>query len=401
MVYNTIFDRQELYAARIATEGFVDTPKCDLQRRYNIVPTQVAHLPPNATPGQVFERLFTRDMFEMCAEMTTDMLYQNGGPPQTTQTFMRYTGGYLWMCFRPQKRLTYHWKEPNKPEGMLSKNRWLFLHGARYIPTEALFAMVTSNTRNYLRIGSDVAIDELQTNFGGDSPCLNFNINKPHPWGHLVIMAAVKLANRSVIVSAKPRIPSYHTGHPTTHQVVRDIDDEMPTTPICYTTDSYYNTKGVRALFAEKGRFYIMAGKTDWIPHMWRTLHRNLPYLGWRQYYRAEDHTLCVSYFSGKKVNTMSNAFAPFQVGAPSPVEPPLYQAYRNTFNLIDLWDRIYFKMQFPHRQEGWENNLFDVVLKIALINAWVLFSANSDEDEMDIDAFGEAVAQHLLNYTA
>lgn len=255
------------------------------------------------------------------------------------------------MCIAPSAQLVNRWSEPYRIFGMLSKHDWLFIHYNRQFPLAFLFQQVGANTHRFVDIGTEITIDELQTNFSGDSPVLNFNQSKPHEWGHLIHQAAVKINNRSIIIATAPRLPDFHGGHPAVHEVVSHIDSQLEDRGrvLHYIMDSWFNTKGTRELLVERNRCYTMVGKTNNLPHMWRTLQFHLPFNEWRQKFHPTSNVLCVSFHSFKKTNTMSNAFTPIPALI-TPAQPPIYQVYRSSFNLIDLFDRVYFSIVFPHR---------------------------------------------------
>jgi len=94
----------------------------------------------------------------------------------------------------------------------------------------------------------------------------------------------------------------------------------------------------------------------------------------------------------------LSNAFDVGDLPPITPAIPPLFQVYRNNFNLVDLFNRIYFSIPFGHKQLGWENNFFDVFLKIALINSWVLFNASTHYAPLTIREFMARVVEYLYS---
>jgi len=107
-------------------------------------------------------------------------------------------------------------------------------------------------------------------------------------------------------------------------------------------------------------------------------------------------HQIFTTFHSNKKVNTLSNAF---NLGPPPPITPavpPLFQVYRNHFNLVDLHNRVYFSLKFHHKQQGWENLHFDVCLKIALTNAWILYNAATTRAPLNIRDFVAKVVEYL-----
>lgn len=391
--------QQQAYVLRCANEGIIESPKTLLTQRYADRISTIRRVPRSITPGEMFERIWSEDLNRSIVEAMNEDLEEQGKQRITVEMMRKYIAHYLYMCVVVCRNIVEHWRGGNKPEGAIAKHRWFHIHANREFPLLPLFARVTERTRYYLNIGSEVTTDELQTNYSGQSPVRNFNPSKPHAWGHLIYMTGVVVGGRTIIVAAKPRVPNYHRGHPQTHHVIEDLDLDLPQDqPIHYVCDSFYNTKGTREyLAAQPSRFYTMAGKTEWLPHVWRRLAHNLPHDEWAQLVSPGRHEIYTVYHSLKKVNTMSNAFDVAPLPPVVPALPPLYQVYRARFNLIDLFNRVYFSIQFPHKQLGWKTNFFDVVLKIAVINAWVLYNNSSGEPPLTIRDFIRDVAAYLF----
>jgi hypothetical protein len=389
-------NRLQRYLARLQQQNITASPLTLLQARYQMQDTMVTNVPHDITPGSMFDRIFDDGLKVLIVDYMNELLDEEGKRLISVKEFSLYLVQYLQLCAPTHRDIRHAWRAEYHDPRALSKHRFFHIHANREFPLQACFDYVIEKTLQYLILGSEVCIDELHTDFTGPSPVSAFNASKPHPWGQLVFLASLRLNGRSIIVGAKPKTPDFFQGHPKTDEVIKELNEALPVgATFHFTMDSFYNTKGVREYLDEQpNRFYTMAGKTEWFPHVWRVLQSGLPFGEWRQMVCAPKHLVFSCYHSNKKMNTLSNAFntTPALV---TPAIPPLYQVYRSHFNLVDLFNRIYFAIAFHHRQHGWQNNFFDVFLKIALINSWVLYNAATN-NTITIRDFIAHVVEHL-----
>lgn len=359
--------------------------------------TAVVNIPADITPGAMFTRIWDDDLQRLVVDMTNERLREERKRQITSSEFRLYLAQYLQTTLTNHRDIRNVWKDNNRDPRALSKHRFFHVQRHRTFPIIVAYDHITERTRHYVVLGSELCIDELQSDWSGYSPVTNFNPSKPHPWGQLSYLCAVRLNGRSLIISAKPRTPDYYEGHPTTHDVVRDLLEVLPQDDYHITMDAFYNTVKTREyLDNEPHRFYTMAGNIGWLPHVWRTMGHQLPHGQWRQMVCTPKHLVFSCFHSTKKVHTLSNAFTPTVPPPITPAIPPLFQVYRSNFNLVDLFNRIYFSIPFGHKQLGWENNFFDVFLKIALINSWVLFNAATHFNPLTIREFIARVVEYL-----
>jgi len=62
---------------------------------------------------------------------------------------------------------------------------------------------------------------------------------------------------------------------------------------------------------------------------------------------------------------------------------------------MIDLFDRLYFSIEF-HCQVGWKSDFLDVIFKIALNNAWVMYNS-IHPIQLSLADFMAAVSEELI----
>jgi len=134
----------------------------------------------------MFDLIWNEEATTAIMEMTNDTLTQNGQLPVTAPAIRRYIGTYLLMCVEPLPKLVDHWSPQNKHDGQLPKHQWMYIHANREIPTQHLFELIGRRSRLFVDVGTEVCVDELQTDFTGYSPVHVFNPSKPHAWEHLI-----------------------------------------------------------------------------------------------------------------------------------------------------------------------------------------------------------------------
>ena len=83
---------------------------------------------------------------------------------------------------------------------------------------------------------------------------------------------------------------------------------------------------------------------------------------------------IAIGYSSMKAVTTLSTKFRPSNNNATAPAISPIFHIYHEQFNVIDLFNRKYYELEFPHWQCRWTDDFFNVFLRTAVHNAWVLY---------------------------
>jgi Transposase IS4 len=182
------------------------------------------------------------------------------------------------------------------------------------------------------------------------------------------------LIPRSYIYHALARFSEYILNTATLFQdICQAILPLLPTDrALHFICDSFYNTAAVRTYLNFNGIFFTMACNTNWLPHVFRYLHKGLPH-GEKKFLLnpAQNNTISCAYHSATATNTMSTAFLPQQTNASGPKIPTIFEEYHQKFNLVDLFDQLYFSIEFPHHQHTWKADFFDMIVKIAINNAW------------------------------
>lgn len=392
--------RQRGYEQRLRGEGWVPAMKAMVQRRYEVRPPTIAGILRGATKLQVFHKIYSVEAYNNWINNSNDVLEEEGKATIGMRDAYTYLACQLHMRVTPAPQLHQYWEAPRKPEAFPSRARFLLVHRHRYIGIEGLQGIINSNMRQLINPGSEVNLDELKAMFaGGGSTSSTFNSNKPHPWGHDFFLSTVKLPtiNRSVVIAVKSRNPA-NLRFPTV-DIVRQLDDCLPQggPVIHYIADSFYNTATVRQLFTERGRVYTMAGKQQWMPHLWKVLGLRLEFEEWRDMYNAGTHQLASTFHSMKMCHTISTAFTPIFNPPINPQVSPVYQEYRDKFNWVDLFNRKYYEVFWPHRQMQWMDNFFDTLFIICVINAWVIYCENTADTRLTLKQFMVDLSNELF----
>lgn len=391
--------QREKLEQRFFAEGYVYTDK-KLHLAYQPRDTFVRTVFPDVTPIAIFFRVFTRAMFSNWKGETNQYLRDHNYAPITKILLRRYLGMFIYFCLHPLDLLSDHWKQQNRDPRFLSRHLFNRIHRNRKFHIRAFFASVNVSFRHHINLGSELCIDECQAAYAGSSPVLSFNANKPHKWGHLFYVGGTMLGNRPYIHSVIAKYPGWKRGKPSVLDIVRYIEQLLPAAPVHITTDCFYNTKGVREYLLERpNRRFTMAARSDWLPHVWKTLRFDLADDEWNMALHEPSQAVYVSYSSEKIVNTVSNAFVIADNTPADPEEPPLpYLHYRAKFNVIDLFDRLYYQFPNPHRHTSWRDHFFYVILKMCMVNSWVLFNNVKDGAHVTLHDFMESLADALLS---
>jgi Transposase IS4 len=220
-------------------------------------------------PLQVLMLILTPDWWQSWLDVMSAHLESLAVAPVTLLQLRRYVGVYLRMICNPHDHISDHWRPDFRHPRIMPRHSWEHVHRHRAFSIPALLSIINRNSKTYIDPGTDFNIDELQSNFAGQSSVLNFNPNKPHKWGHLFWLAATRVhrmfRDRSYIYHALARHPQYK---PTTTALMRDFSAALPPNPVHIVADSYYNSTDVRDLLNREGRVYTMACNVAWLPHV-------------------------------------------------------------------------------------------------------------------------------------
>lgn len=209
-------------------------PDIQVERRYNVVNATTHGISILYSPLTILLLLLSPDWWEALKEGMNAHLEGLRMAPITISDLKHYFGIYLRMCCIKLRFQSDHWKAQHKHPRMMPRHFWEHIHRHRAFSVLTLQSILNRNVKLYVNPGTEINVDELQSNFSGDTPCGNFNNNKPHPWGHLFWIAAVRILlatgiARSYIYNVCVRIPEYT---PSTHKLMRDICSVLPPSEI-------------------------------------------------------------------------------------------------------------------------------------------------------------------------
>ena len=71
-----------------------------------------------------------------------------------------------------------------------------------------------------------------------------------------------------------------------------------------------------------------------------------------------------------------------------------LHHFYKKNFNTIDLFDSLFYKVEYNHHFMNWRFKLIKSILKIVVINSWIYYY---DKKPLDLLLFREELAKELL----
>ncbi len=74
----------------------------------------------------------------------------------------------------------------------------------------------------------------------------------------------------------------------------------------------------------------------------------------------------------------------------------PIGKHYRSHFNLLDLHDRYFYKVVYPHRILNWHTALALDLINVLVVNSWVLYSQGQLVQFKD---YRRDLAAQLLQY--
>ena len=76
---------------------------------------------------------------------------------------------------------------------------------------------------------------------------------------------------------------------------------------------------------------------------------------------------------------------------------PKPVQFYRDNYNLVDLFNRNFYKNRWPHKAKTIENVIFDGIFHIIVLNTWVIYT-NIKKSDIDMQSFMDILSKKLLN---
>lgn len=286
----------------------------------------------------------------------------------------------------------------------MSKERFFFVR--QHPPGRLHHAadLISQQLQSHIAMGTIHNYDELHTAFLGESPVATFEPRKPHPLGHNILLAGTKLhTGKSFVWAISLRLPDEPEQTPL--KTFRDFHrssfrDHRP----LVTADGWYNSRDARVFVQQQGYFYLLGGSIARERALFGVLCHEIPPNTTRTKSRQATHELA-SVFNqeGTMLKVMTNGFVPThtpqgqQANQNRPQLPPLMEEYRSSFNIVDKFNRDFFLTYWTYSHSFWQEDLWDSLLHIMMVDAWVLFCALRDENRMEFRDFIHSVANSLL----
>ena len=310
-------------------------------------------------------------------------------------TGWEYIGCHLDFIVEPCDTLKEHWQHKAYLPG---RDAMLDLHAHRdSVDSYTLATLLSDNFCASVDVGSHVTIDELVAPSYIDSPAVSVIPRKPHSNGVLVWAAAVKLLGLTpYIIRFLPKTEEYPDWK--TEDIVQNLVEPLDSSiKRKFTMDSWFDSQGVHEYLTSTGQYYTLGAHSGRDKAFWdQARHGLLPHT-WKQFFNSNTNVMA-SVFSDKGVHCcMSSAYRPLTRLNQELPRCPLSEAYKKQFNVVDLFNRNFYKNLLPHKRMTVSKVLFDTCILITLLNARALYIIQDEADELSIKEFITEVRNSLL----
>jgi hypothetical protein len=93
-----------------------------------------------------------------------------------------------------------------------------------------------------------------------------------------------------------------------------------------------------------------------------------------------------------------SNAYIPMNLLNQSLEKCPLSEYYKEQFNGVDLFDLRFYDCSFPYKRMKVNDNLFDGMLHITIINSLVICNNQEHIEQLSLIHYMEKLCKYLLS---
>ncbi len=247
---------------------------------------------------------------------------------------------------------------------------------------------LSNNFSKYIDLGSHVTIDEIVAPSSLNSTAVSVIPRKPQPEGVLMWAAAVKLLDQIPYVARLvPKTEDFPDW--TTDQIVQHLVDPMDSNyQRNFIMDSWFDSQGVRAYLTNKKQLFTLGAHTGRDSAFWTQAKAGLLPNSWKQYYNTTTGLLA-STFADEGVHCcISSAYRPMNRLGQNLDRCPLSDAYRRHYNVVDLFNRNFYKTSIPHKKMNVNKVLFDAFMQVTLVNARALYLSQDNALDYTLKEF-------------
>ncbi len=117
-------------------------------------------------------------------------------------------------------------------------------------------------------------------------------------------------------------------------------------------------------------------------------------------YHTTETNEIATVMMDAKVVNTRSTFFTPDTTVTgdnPSPITSPLVTNFKETFNVVDAFNKLFYSCSWQRCQSRWTDNVFDTLIQITAVNAYSICTIIHNCNELIFSVWLEQLIDELF----
>lgn len=278
---------------------------------------------------------------------------------------------------------------------------------------QPLLDIVLPTFMEYFNPGQNLSIDESMVKFKGRVHMKQYLPAKPTKWGFKVFVLADSDSHyclRAKLYTGKDEATTTDNTSGFSGRVVKELLQGLEGKGHIIFTDSYYTSPLLYKDLKEAGigACGTVIDNRKQFPSELKAKNLKLKKGDLPVFYATDDNEmLAVSWFDSTRVNLIStvdnnNTFQKRvrQRGHPAGRQiqkPTLVENYNKHMGAVDHFDQVSVSYPYPHRSYKWYLPLYHFLLESAIMNAHILYKANSPQNKMSAKKFRQEICLRLI----
>ena len=352
----------------------------------------------NLDPTSIFEKFFTREIFEEIKTKTNN--YARDNPYEKTQykwrdvtveDMRKFFGIMIMMGIDKKPSYHMHWKsedawDSNLIKSTMTRDRFQYILGKFCIGSPSkddklarirkLADHIEKTSRELYTPRRNLAIDESMIGFRGRHSLKQYMPNKPTKYGFKAFLLCESVSGYCLSCI-------FFCGKG---------DDQFKIKPLCLKlvsgyenvnhhvfTDNYYTSVGLADLFFERGIYLTgtLRKKKNDMPNIDAIMKERS-----KVCFLKKDYKTLVLWNDNRLVRMLSSYYSPsmtykegYRCWKKTEIHIPLMtHEYNNFMKGVDRFDQKLGLYSYPHKSRKWWKYFFTYLLNMVLINSYILY---------------------------
>ncbi len=334
----------------------------------------------------------------------------------TEAHFLKYLGMHFAFQFNTHQHILKWFGREFKRTGFLGKHRFFWIHQHRRYDPHVVSLLLKDSFASLCKsgvtrmtcsaMGNFHCLDEFKSPWNARHPLVTHTPHKPHSKGiDFWMVCQCTMNNRPYCLSFLPWLTV--NGDYSHERLARALLGPFFDQPEGHlTADAWYDSHALRSLISNApDHYYTLSRHTGCQRDLWDVLHTELDALqdadAYVTYHNTDKNEIATVMMDKKVVNTRSTFFTPNTTVTGedlSPITSPLVTNYKETFNAVDAFNKLFYSCYWCRRQCRWMDNIFDKLIQLTAVNAYSIYTKVHNCNELILTVWLEQLIDELLS---